>query len=95
MKPVLLEDISLGTKFVTTVSQRIFLNNCLKYKICPPEIRSLASRMLSNRNYKPNYIMEVYITKLRISTAGKEIREIQTKWNKAMTLDNLAEIILR
>ena len=78
----LLEDIENGFKVQKAVAQRNFLKKCRTLKICPPEIRSLAERLTSNRSKKENLEEEDNIMKKRIWSTTKTIESLIRNWTK-------------
>ena len=73
MIPELIRNVEMGLKIFKQISQRNFLTRCCHFNICPSEIRSLASRLTSNRSqvYDPKY--EVTIMKRRINYINIDI----------------------
>ena len=63
MIPEMLCDINTGLKTFKLISQRNFLTQCRRLKVCPPEIKNLASRINSDRTKQTNYKYEDNIMK--------------------------------
>ena len=81
MIPEMLSDINTGLKLFKLISQRNFLTKCRKLKICPPEIRNLASRINSDKRKQASDHYEDIIMKARIKSAIKEVETTRRLWN--------------
>ena len=92
MTKLLIEDVKIGTKYLVQVKQRDYLQDCIRRKLCPPEIRSLASRINSNRTKKPNYEIEHYIMTTRIRNINFDMRKTIRYWNKATNKVNYLDL---
>jgi hypothetical protein len=92
----LIKDVKMGVEYSTVLKQRTFLSTCLKLRLCPPEILSLASRLgarcvtaSQGPTTEPGPVTrprdreeEKRILKKRIASAAKEAKVKKEKWGE-------------
>ena len=78
-------DINMGLKMFKLISQRNFLTKCRSLKICPMEIRNLASRIASDRRRVFDWRQEDAMMKTRITNTNKDIKKIKEEWRISTT----------
>ena len=66
IEDILLSNLKKGIKIQKLVAQKDFLENCVKKKICPPEIESLAKRIGGKSTTKQETVGRYMIEEKRI-----------------------------
>ena len=95
---LLLLDIKNGFKFQKTLSQRNFLIECEKNKVCPIEIKKITASINSDKHRNENKEQEQNIIKIRIRKSIIEIKKKQQNCDISslnITKENLPEEILK